>query len=107
MIFQDAIDALYLLFFAQLKAVADDFGFAIMAVLSWREVPLFDAAGRFEAPFAFQKELHAFSTAQPAYRSYISSQTKLSFSSGDGTRYVESVLRRELRELPILPSATP
>jgi len=85
LIFEDAVDALHLLLFPELQPVSDEFRPAIAAVLSRLKISLFDSAGWFETPLAFQKKLHSFSAAQPADRSNVSSQIKLSFSSADGS----------------------
>src|SRR6476659_9558734 len=72
LIFQHAVNALDLLLLAQLHAVTDELRFARLAMLTGREVPLLDRALLRVAPLPFQEELHAFSPAQPAHRTYIS-----------------------------------
>ena len=80
LVLEDSVDALHFLFFAELKPISDDLRLSIPAVLAGREISLFDAAGRLKAAFSLQEQLHCFSPAQPAYRSCVSSQSKISFS---------------------------
>src|SRR5258708_4143012 len=42
LVLENAIDAFYFLFFAELQAVPDDLRPAVVAMLSRREIPLFD-----------------------------------------------------------------
>ena len=63
LVFEYAVDALHLLFFAQLQAVANDLCFAIVSMLSGREIPFFNAARRLETSLPFQEQLHSFSPA--------------------------------------------
>ena len=71
---QDPVDPPDLLLLTELDAVADDLGPAIPAVLSGREVALFDRAGILEASIALEEEFHPFPPAKPAFRVTISCQ---------------------------------
>ena len=68
LIFEDAVHALHLLFFAKLQAVSDDLRFTALTVLPRGEISLFDSTRRLEASFTFQEQLHAFATAQSTNR---------------------------------------
>ena len=61
--FEQPVNALGFLFFAKLQAVADDFRFAILAMLSGNEVTLFDCALLAVTALTFQKQFHALAPA--------------------------------------------
>src|ERR1700678_4443836 len=61
------VDALGLLLFPQLQAVAHNLGLAALAMLARSEVALFERATVAEAFGALQKEFGAFTTAKAAY----------------------------------------
>src|SRR5215831_15172960 len=52
LVFEDAVNTFYLLFFAQLQPIADNLRFAIAAVLPGREISFFDSARRLETALA-------------------------------------------------------
>src|SRR5277367_6013446 len=64
--FQREVDALGLLLFAQLEAVANDLRLSVATVLARGEVALLNRALVAETPSALQKKLHAFATAKAA-----------------------------------------
>ena len=70
------------LLLAQLETVADDFSFAVAAVLTGGEVALLDGALVRKAAGAFEKQLHAFATAKTADRSGITCHVGLSSGAG-------------------------
>jgi hypothetical protein len=74
LVLENSIDAFHLLFFAQLNPVSNRFGAMIVAMLSRREITLFDCAGVPEAAVPLQEELHPFPAAKPAFRFAVSSQ---------------------------------
>jgi hypothetical protein len=57
---------LALLLFAQLQAVAHDFGFAVFAVLAGSEIALLDGTLIAETLCAFEEQLHALAAAETA-----------------------------------------
>ena len=73
------VNALGLLFFAQLQAVADDFGFAVLAMLAGSEVALFDGTLIAETFGAFEEQLHALAAAETADGIGITGQVIFSF----------------------------
>ena len=83
LVFENAIDPFYFLLLAKLQAISDDLCLAIPPVLSRREVSFLDGAGRLEAAFTFEEQLHSFSAAQTAYRSCVSSQINFSLLPSD------------------------
>src|SRR5439155_9855086 len=77
LILQHAVDALDLLFLAQLQAVARELRFPRLALLTGREIALLDRAFFRVAPLALEEQLHRFAAAQPADRSDITSHQHL------------------------------
>src|SRR5688572_16209208 len=75
--FENAVHSLHLLFFSKLEAVSDNLGLAGVPVLTRRDVAFLNGAGRLEAAFPLEEQLHCFSAAQTANRSSISSQFNL------------------------------
>jgi hypothetical protein len=74
LVFQGEIHALGLLLFAELQAVAYDFGFAVLAMLAGSKVALFHGALVSETLGPFQEQFHAFATAKAADGTFISCQ---------------------------------
>src|SRR5581483_3749721 len=68
------INPLGLLLFAQLQAVADDFGLAVFTVLAGREVTLLDRTFIAETFRPLEEQLHALAAAQTAYCIFITCQ---------------------------------
>src|SRR5262249_37814212 len=64
--FEDAINAAHLLLFTKLQAIADDFGFAVLAVLSGDKVAALDGTFLAMASLALQVKFHALAPALPA-----------------------------------------
>ena len=73
---EQAVDALDLLFLAELDSVAEQLA-APAPVLSWRIVAPFNGAFVLEAAVPFQEQLHPFSPAEPADRCGVSSHCLL------------------------------
>ena len=63
LIFKHSVNALNLLFLAELHPIPNNFWSMISAVLSWRKVAFLDGAGIPEASVAFKEELHSLSSA--------------------------------------------
>ena len=78
LIFEDAVNALDLLLFAQLNAVAGELRLARLAVLSGREIALFDRALLRVAALPLEEQLHSLAPAQTTNRSDITSHSVLS-----------------------------
>jgi hypothetical protein len=64
--FLGKVDALGFLLFAQLQAVADDLGFAVLTMLAGSKIPLLDGTLIAEALGAFEEQLHALAAAETA-----------------------------------------
>src|SRR4029453_12940176 len=71
LVLEHPVDALDLLLFAQLQAVAHDLRLAQLAVLPRRHVALLDRALLGVAALPLEEELHAFTTAEPTNGSAI------------------------------------
>src|SRR3954464_5343927 len=69
LVLQHAVNALDLLLFAELQAVAHELRLAQLSVLSRRQIALLDRALLRIAALPLQEELHSFAPAQPANRS--------------------------------------
>jgi hypothetical protein len=95
LLFQQAVHAFQLLLLAQLDAVLRELG-SLLAMLPRRIIAPFDGALIRVTTLSFQKEFEVFSSAKPANRLCISSQSflpiKLAVALADGTRYGESEL---------------
>src|SRR5262245_38179035 len=63
LIFENSVDALYLLLLSQLQPVSNDLRFTTLPVLPRRIVSFFDSAGRLEAALPFEEQLHTFTPA--------------------------------------------
>src|SRR5450631_3459266 len=72
--FLGEIDALGLLFFAQLQAVAHDFGLAVLAMLAGGKISLLDRTLIGKAFGAFEEQLHALAAAETANEISITGQ---------------------------------
>src|SRR5688572_19125439 len=72
LILEHTVDALHLLLFAQLDAVAHELGLSRLPVLSGWEVALLDRALLRVAALSLEEELHSLSPAEPAHWTYIS-----------------------------------
>src|SRR5262249_13949609 len=83
LVFQGEVHALGLLLFTELKPVAHDFGFAILAMLAGSKIAFFHRALIGKTFRALEEQLHAFATAKAADCTFISSQFPFSFTSGD------------------------
>ena len=70
--FEHPVDALHLLFFAELQAIAERAPAAAGAVLAGREVAALDGALLLETAVSLEEQLHPFAPAQPADGSGIS-----------------------------------
>src|SRR3954463_2672765 len=77
LVLQHAINALDLLLFAQLQAVAYELRLAQLSVLSWRQIALLNRALLRIAALPLQEELHSFAPAQPANRSDVTCHSLL------------------------------
>jgi hypothetical protein len=64
--FLGKVDALGFLLFAQLQAVADNLGLAVLAMLARSKIPLLDGTLIAEALGAFEEQLHALAAAETA-----------------------------------------
>jgi hypothetical protein len=62
--FLGKVNALGLLLLAQLQAVANDLGFAVLAMLAGSKIPLLDGTLIAEAFSAFEEQLHALAAAE-------------------------------------------
>src|ERR1035441_6850191 len=76
--FQHAVHAAHLLFLAKLQAVAHNLLGAVLTMLPWNEVALFDSALLAVAALALEVEFHALSPALPANGANISCQVAFS-----------------------------
>src|SRR5688572_14970852 len=89
LVFQDAVHPFDLLLFPELQAISYDLGLALPSMLPGLEIALLNGARRLKTPFPLEEQLHTFSPAKPAYRSYVSSQ----FSLLENCLYASSLRR--------------
>src|SRR5688500_5031089 len=79
LVLEHPVDTLDLLLFTQLETVADELRLPQLAVLSGRQIALLDRALLRVAALSLEKQLHAFTTAQTADRSDVTSHSFLTF----------------------------
>src|SRR5438874_618035 len=96
--FQREIDALGFLLFAQLQTVADDLGFAVLAMLSGGVVTLLDRTFFAETICALEEQLHSLAAAKTTYCSGVTCHFFSSLSQG------RSVYANGVASFPILKS---
>ena len=87
------VDALGLLLFAQLQAVAYDLGLAALAMLAGSEIALLERALVAETLGAFEEKLGAFATAKAAYGAGVTCHCFSNF--GCRSLYTLVALRRD------------
>src|SRR4029453_485251 len=80
LILEHPVDALHLLLFAQLQAVAGELRLPRLAVLAGREVALFDRALLRIAELPFEAQLHRLAAAKTTDRTNVSSHSVSSHS---------------------------
>src|SRR5262245_61577163 len=73
LILEHPVDALHLLLLAQLQAVASELRLPRLAVLSGREIALFDGALLRVAPFPLEEQLHRLTATETTNRTNITS----------------------------------
>src|SRR6185295_3032531 len=77
LVLEYAVDSLDLLLLAQLQSITDNFRPPGMSVLAGLKISLLDGAGRLEATFSLEKQIHLLAAAKTTYRTRVSSQCNL------------------------------